>query len=98
LLEEGEAALVELADIPIGLGEEAVEAGLVGGLGELPVDAADGLALGHEQAGEVLGEVAALRLVGQQVAEVREGFLDHRREVNDASQGRLSGQGRGHPR
>jgi len=46
LLKEVKAALVELVDIPVGVGEEAVKAGLVGGLGELPVDGADVLALG----------------------------------------------------
>src|SRR5262245_43959521 len=70
LLQQGEAALVELTDIPVGVGEEAVEAGLVGGLGEFAVDATDVLAFRYEQASEVLSEVAALRLVGQQVAEL----------------------------
>ena len=83
-LEEFQAALVERLDVPVGVGEEAVEAGLVGGLGELPVDAEDVLAVGDEQAGEVLGEVAALGLVGEEVA-VLEGFLNDLGELDDAS-------------
>jgi hypothetical protein len=97
LLQEGQAALIELSDVPVGLGEEAVEAGLVGGLGELAVDATDVLALGDEQPGEVLGEVAALWLVGQQVTEVLEGLVDHRGEVDDAGHGRLPGREHHHP-
>ena len=71
------------SDVPVGLGEEAVEAGLVGGLGELVVDAEDGLALGDEEAGEVLGEMAALALVGEEVAVPGHGVLDHRGEFDD---------------
>src|SRR6266567_2228004 len=97
LLEEVKAALVELADFPVGVGEEAVEAGLVGGLGKLPVDGADVLALGDEQAGEVLAEVAPLRLVGQQIAELLKGLVNDGGEVNDAGHGRLPGQGSGYP-
>ena len=67
--------MVEGLDVPVGVGEEAVEAGLVGGLGELAVDARDVLAFGDEQAGEVLGEVAALALVGEQVAVSGQGVL-----------------------
>ena len=74
---------VEGLDVPGGLGEEAVEAGLVGGLGELVVDAEDGLALGDEEAGEVLGEVAALALVGEEVAVLGQGVLDELGEFDD---------------
>ncbi len=63
--------------VVIGLGEETVEAGLVRGLGELAVDATNVLAFGHEQAGEVLREMATLRFIGQQVREVGESFLHH---------------------
>ena len=78
-----QSSLVEGLDVPGGLGEEAVEAGLVGGLGELAVDAEDGLALGDEQAGEVLGEVAALALVGEEVAVLGQGVLDHLGKFDD---------------
>ena len=90
LLQQVEAALVEGLDVPGVEVDEAVEAGRVGGLGELGVDAGDGLAGGDEQAGEVLGEVPALRLVGEQVAEVLEGFLNHLGELDDAGHGGAS--------
>src|SRR5512135_1360112 len=66
LLEPFQSSRVEGLDIPHGLGEEAVEAGLIGGPGELVMDAKDRLALGDEESGEVLGEVAALALHGCQ--------------------------------
>src|ERR1700685_1991048 len=66
LLEEVETALVELLGIPYSVGEEAVEAGLVRGLGKLTVDPGDVFSVGHEQAGEILGEMPSLRFVGQQ--------------------------------
>src|SRR5215207_8404011 len=75
--------------VPGGVGEEAVEAGLVGGLGEFSVDATDVLALGDEQAGEVLSEVTPLRFVGQQIAVGTQCFLNHLGEFNDATHGRL---------
>ena len=43
----------------------------------------DGLALGDDQAGEVLGEVAALALVGEEVAELSQGVLDQLGELDD---------------
>src|ERR1700723_297990 len=92
LLQEAEAAVVELADVPGGLGEEAVEAGLVRGLGKLAVDATDVLAFGPEQTGEVFSEMATLRFVGQQVAEVPESLFDHCGEVDDTGHGGLQGK------
>jgi hypothetical protein len=86
-LQEVQASLVECLDVPGFVVEEAIEAGLVGGAGELGVDAGDGLASGDIQAGEVFGKVSALRLVGEEIAEVAEGFLNHLGEVNDASHG-----------
>jgi len=70
VLEEFEPPAVEPLGAPVGRGEEAVEAGLVGDAGELPVDAEDGLVLGDEEAGEVLGEVPALGVVGEDRVEV----------------------------
>ena len=90
LLEPLQAPLVEGLDVPLGLGEEAVEAGLVGGLGELVVDAEDGLPLGDEEAGEVLGEVAALALVGEEVAVLGQGVLDQLGELDDPWHDRCS--------
>jgi hypothetical protein len=45
-----------------------VEARLIGGPGELVMDAQDGLPLGDDASGQRLGEVAALARVGQEVA------------------------------
>ena len=84
LLEQVQAPAVEVVDVPRGLGEEAVEAGLVGGPGELAMDAEDGLPLGDEEAGEVLGEVAALALVGEEVAVLGQGVLDELGELDDS--------------
>src|SRR5215470_15011248 len=55
LLQEVEAAVVQPLHVPVGVGEEAVEARGIGGLGEFPVDGGDVLALGYEEAGEILG-------------------------------------------
>jgi hypothetical protein len=79
--------LVECLDVPGFVVEKAIEAGLVGGMGELGVDAGDGLASGNVEASEVFGEVTALRLVGEEISELAEGLLDHMREGNDASHG-----------
>jgi len=75
--------LIESFGVPGDLGEEAVEAGLVGGVGERLVDAEDGLALGDEEAGEVLGEVAALAVVGEEVAVSGHGIANHGGEFDN---------------
>jgi hypothetical protein len=92
-LKQVEATLVDLGHIPLSPGEETVEAGLVGGLSELAVDARDVLALGHEQAGEILSKVPALGFIGQQVGEVIEGFLDDGGKVDDAGHSCLPRRG-----
>src|SRR5262249_3057685 len=93
LLEEVQAAAVDLVDVPVGVGKEAVEARLVGVVGELPVNAGQIVVFGHVQAGEVFGEMATLRLVGEEVAEYLERLLNHLRELDDAGHGRLLAQG-----
>ena len=75
LLELLQPPRIECQHVPRGRGEEAIEAGLIGRLGELALDARDGLALGDEQSGEVLGEVAAPGLVGEEVAVVIQGLV-----------------------
>ncbi len=45
---------------------------MVGGVGKLARDAADGLMLGDEQAGQVLGKMASSRFIGEDVAELHE--------------------------
>jgi hypothetical protein len=84
LLEQVQAAVVQSPNVPGGRGQEAIEAGLVGGLGEFVVDAQDGLPLGDHQPGEVFGEVPPLRLVVEEVAELGECVLDDLGEFDDA--------------
>ena len=84
LLEFVEATLVERLDVPRGIGEEPIEAGLVGGLGELAVDAEHGLPLGDHQAGEVLGEVPPLAFVGEEVAVLGQGVLHDLGKFDDS--------------
>jgi hypothetical protein len=55
--------------------------------GEFPVDGGDVLVGGDREAGEVFGEVASLGFVGEQVAEVPEGFVDDLGERDDAGHG-----------
>ena len=89
-VQQFQTPLVEGLDIPGVEVDEAVESGLVGGAGELGVDAGDRLVGGREQAGEVLAEVSVLRLVGEQIPIVPEIFLDHLDhlgEVDDAGHG-----------
>ncbi len=75
-LEQFQASAVEVVDVPHGLREEAVEARLIGGLSELIMDTEDGLPLGDEEPGEVLGEVAALALIGEEVGVPGQGVPD----------------------
>src|SRR5438034_6948290 len=89
-LQQVKPPLVEGLDVPGFVVDKAVEAGRVGGAGELGVDASDRLAGSDKQASQVLGEVAALRLIVEQVAEVLQGFLNHLREVYDAGHGSTS--------
>src|SRR5690242_13251992 len=83
LLQEVEPTLIKQLRVPVGVGEEAVEAGRIGGLGKFPVDGGNILPLGDEQAGEILGEVAALRLIREEVAEGLQRFLNYLRVGND---------------
>jgi len=84
ILELVKASLVETLDVPVRGREEAIEARLIGGLGELAVDAQHRLALGHDQAGKVLGEVSPLALVGQEVGVPVDGVLNDLGKLDDA--------------
>ena len=86
-LQKSQASVIESLDIPGGIGKKAVEARRVRGLGEFAIDSRDVLAFGDEQAGEVFGEVAALRFVGEQRAEDLHGFLNDLREFDDGWHG-----------
>lgn len=86
-LEQLQTSLVEGVDIPIDLGEEFVEARLIGGLGELVVNAENGFSFGQEESGKVFGEMLSLRLATKQVGEVLLSLFDELRECNDTWHG-----------
>jgi predicted O-methyltransferase YrrM len=56
-------------------------------LGELFVDAEDRLAVSDEQTGEILGEMATLRVVGEDAVEIPHGLLDDGWKGNDSWHG-----------
>ena len=74
-------------DIPIGIGDKAVETGLVRRLGKFAVDPGNVFALGDEQTGEVLCEMTALRFVGQQVTKVFQRVKDDLGVFDDSGHG-----------
>src|SRR5271157_4735437 len=74
-LEFVQSSLVEGSGVPLGIGEEPVEAGLVRGLGEFPVDTEHRLTLGHHQSSEVLSEVSPLAFVGEETTVLGQGVL-----------------------
>jgi hypothetical protein len=81
--------VIESLGVPLGVGEVAIEAGLIGGLCELVVDAEDGLPLCDEESGEVFGEVTALALVGEEFAVLGQGILDQLGEFDDPRHDRM---------
>ena len=89
-LEIREALLVEFLRVPVDLVDPAVEARLVGGARELGVDAGDVFLLRDHEAGDVLGEVSALGLVGEDGAETLNGVLNDGRELDDGGHGKAS--------
>src|SRR5271166_5020230 len=70
--------------------QETIQAGWVGGVSKLAIDPGDGLAGGNEESGQVLAEMAALRFVREQVAELVKGLLHDLRKCHDAGHGRAS--------
>src|SRR5512142_673015 len=68
LLEKSQSPLIERFNVPRGVGQEAIETGLVGGPGEFVMDAEDCLAFSDDESGEVLSKVTALALVAEEVA------------------------------
>jgi len=88
-LERLQPPIVEGLGVPPGVGEVAIEAGLIGGPCELVVDAQDGLPLGDEEPGEVFGEVATLAFVGEEVAVLSQGILDQLGEFDDPRHDRM---------
>ena len=83
-LEFVQSSLVEGSGVPLGIGEEPVEARLVRGRGEFAVDPEHCLTLGHHQSGEVLGEVSSLAFVGEEVAVLGHGVLHDLGKFDDS--------------
>ncbi len=83
LLQQFEPPGIERLRIPLDLGEKPIQAGLVGGVGELAVDAGDRLVVRHHQSREILGEVTPLRLTRKQVRKLPHRVLDHLGELDN---------------
>ncbi len=83
LLQPFQAMFVEPFPVPPHLRNPAVQAGLIGGLDELGVDRRYIFAFGHHQPGQILGEVTALRGVGEDAAELCHRFFNHRGKINN---------------
>src|SRR5512135_407481 len=83
-LELLQSPLVESTDVPVGIGEEPVEAGLIGSVGEFAVDPKHRLALGHHQSGEVLSEVSPLAFVSEEVAVLGQSVLHDLGKLDDS--------------
>jgi hypothetical protein len=83
-VEAGFAALLQSLDpfqveslfIPDGLGQPAVQAGLIRGHGEFPVVGRDVPLLGEDQPREAFGEMPPFRLVGERRTEHVQGLFD----------------------
>jgi len=78
-----EAPLVEGLFIPVNLSDPAVQAGLVGRDGKLPVDPANGFAFRDKQASQILSEVLALGLIGKQIRVLGHQVLHDGGELNN---------------
>ena len=76
-LHDFEPALVQRVLVPIGLGEETVQARLVGGLDEFVVHAGNGFVPGDHQSGQILGQMLSLRLAGKQIGEFVHGVTNY---------------------
>ena len=77
ILEPFETLLIQALRFPGRLSQEAVETRLVGSIGKLTRDTADGFVLRHHQAGQILGEMDARGLIGKDVAKLEQQFFDH---------------------
>jgi len=75
--------LVERFLVPVHLGQEFVEAGLVGGLGKFPIYPQDRFSLRNHQSGEILREMPSLRFVGKQISELFHSFPNDLRKFDD---------------
>jgi len=83
-LEPIQPLLVEFLNVPFCCGKPAVKTGLVGSDSELTVDGRYVLMVSYKQAGEILGEMDAFRVVGKETFKLRHGFLDDGWEFDDS--------------
>jgi len=75
-LQQLQAAFIQLVGIPIDFGQEAVQTRLVGSVHEFVGDAVDSFVAGDHQAGEIFGEVFALRCAAEKVGELFDRSFD----------------------
>src|SRR5690606_7415201 len=90
LLQQRQPLGIQFVNIPASAGQKAIETRLVGGLHELGIDTAHALTLGNDQPSEVLGQVASLRLIGQQVGHTLDSLLHNMRKRNDRRHSKIS--------
>lgn len=83
MLEPLEALVIQALGLPGRLGQEAVEARLVGGIGKLTCDTADRLVFDHQQPGDVLSKVNARWLIGEDVPKLYHQFFHDLGQCND---------------
>ncbi len=83
LLQPLQSPLVQLRDIPVSGGEEAIQTRLVRRHGELAVDSRHTFPLSDHQSGQVLAEVSSLRFAHKQIRKFTHGFLNYLRQFNN---------------
>lgn len=74
--------------VPIRLGQEPVEAGLVASPNKLAVDSQKGLPFGDHQSREVFGKVSALSFVSKYIPELLQSVLNGLGELGETSHDR----------
>jgi len=89
LLQPVEPALIDGLLIPFGLREPAVQTGLVGGRGELPVDGRDVLLVGNHQAGEIFRQMPPLRRIGEKSPQFVQSLPDDAGKFHDSGHVRI---------
>ena len=75
--------------VPVHFGEPAIETGLVGGDGKLPVDGRNIFLVGDHQAGEVLSEVLTLWLIFEMIPKFIQSFPDDGWKFYDSGHDRI---------
>jgi len=90
LLQQFQATLIELVDIPVHLCQEAVKARRIGSIGEFYIDTRNGLVSSDHQTSEIFGEVLTLRLARKQIGELFPCFSNDVWKVDDRGHGEIS--------